>query len=115
MQEFVAGTCLVDVCHTSNLGVMQPEIAGSMTKMQRDFYDNQSSLILEKIAVLNIRHNLSSILLYLFYLYGRPILPININQILYRNLAGKFAYMESASFRALLTDKEGLYPQNARV
>jgi hypothetical protein len=106
---------LVDVCNSWNLAVTQPEIAGSMTKMQRDFYSNQSSLILEKIAVLNLRHSLSSILLYLFHLYERPICTININEILYRNLAGKFDYVESASFRALLADKEGLYPQSARV
>ena len=106
---------LVDVCNAWNLGVMQPEIAGSMTKMQRDFYSNQSSLILEKIAVLNLRHSLSSILLYLFHLYGRPTIPMNINEILYRNLAGKFDYVESTNFRALLTDKEGRYPQSAKV
>jgi hypothetical protein len=106
---------LVDVCHTWNLAVMQPEIAGSMTKMQRDFYSNQSSLILEKIAVLNLRHSLSSILLYLFHLYGKPACPLNINHVLYRNLVGKFDYVESAPFQALLTDKEGLYPQHAKV
>lgn len=106
---------LVDVCNTWNLAVMQPEISSSMTKMQRDFYSNQSVLIREKIAVLNIRHSLSSILLYLFHLYGRPIRTMNINEILYRNLAGKFDYVESAPFRSLLTDKEELYSQCPRV
>jgi len=51
----------------------------------------------------------------LFHLYGKPALTLNINEILYRNLAGKFDYVESASFRALLTDKEGLPPQIAKV
>jgi hypothetical protein len=99
-----ASNKLVNVCPAWNLVVTQPEIKGSMTKMQRAFYQKQTPLILEQIAVLNLRHSLSSILLYLFSRYGRPTSPININTILSRNLHDWFAYVRSERFAALLTE-----------
>jgi hypothetical protein len=99
-----ASNKLVHVCPAWNLVVTQPEIKGSMTKMQRAFYQKQTPLILEQIAVLNLRHSLSSILLYLFSRYGRPTCPININAILSRNLHECFAYVRSERFAALLTE-----------
>ncbi len=95
---------LVHVCPAWNLLVTQPEIKGSMTKMQRDFYQHHSLQILEQIAVLNLRHSLSSVLLYLFHRFGRPSHPVNINAILYRNLFAQFEYVRSARFASLLTD-----------
>lgn len=99
-----ASNKLVNVCPAWNLIVTQPEIKGSMTKMQKEFYQKQTPLILEKIAVLNLRHSLSSILLYLFHLYGRPTNLVNINTILYRNVSAQFAYVRSQSFAALLRE-----------
>ncbi len=98
---------LVHVCPAWNLLVPQPEIQGSMTKMQRDFYRNHSVLILEKIAVLNLRHSLSSLLLYLFHHYGRPMRSVNINTILYHNLSEYFDYVHSEQFRQLLSEDSG--------
>jgi hypothetical protein len=97
-----ASNKLVNVCPAWNLLVTQPEIQGSMTKMQRDFYQNHSLLILEKIAILNLRHSLSSVLLYLFHRYERPMQSVNINTILYRNLSEHFDYIRSEQFRQLL-------------
>ncbi|SRR5579875_91504 len=99
-----ASNKLVNVCPVWNLVVTQPEIKGSMTKMQREFYQKQTPLILEQIAVLNLRHSLSSILLYLFSQYGRPVNPININTILSRNLYEYFAYIRSERFAALVME-----------
>jgi ABC-type uncharacterized transport system permease subunit len=99
-----ASNKLVNVCPAWRLIVTQPEIKGSMTRMQREFYQKQTPLILEQIAVLNLRHSLSSILLYLFSRYGRPTNPIDINTILFRNLHDCFAYVRSERFAALLTE-----------
>jgi hypothetical protein len=98
-----ASNKLVNVCPVWNLEVKQPEIQGSMTKMQKIFYRNQSSLIMEKIAVLNLRHSLSSIMLYLFHQHGRPERPVNINTILYRNLRDTFEYVRSEPFATLFS------------
>lgn len=102
---------LVNVCPVWQLNVLQPEINGSMTKMQRDFYarKKQHHLIMEKIAVLNIRHSLSSVLLYLFYLHGKPDHMVNINTILYRNLKDTFDYVRSPAFATLLTPSPVFY------
>lgn len=94
---------LVNVCSMWHLEVKQPEIQGSMTRMQKIFYQNQSSLIMEKIAVLNLRHSLSSIMLYLFHQYGRPERTVNINMILYRNLRDIFEYVRSEAFATLFS------------
>jgi len=104
---------LVNVCPAWNLEVTQPEIKGSMTKMQRDFYQKHSLLILEKIAVLNIRHSLSSVLLYLFHRYGRPMHPVNINSILYRNLYEQFEYVRSERFAGLLRELPPKIPSDS--
>jgi hypothetical protein len=100
-----ASNKLVNVCPTWNLLVTQPEIKGSMTRMQRDFYQNHSLLTLEKIAVLNLRHSLSSVLLYLFHRDARPMRPVNINTILYHNLCDQFDYVRSEQFRQLLGEE----------
>jgi hypothetical protein len=94
---------LVNVCREWKLAVEQPEIKGSMTLMQRNYYASHSSLILEKIAVMNIRHSLSSILLYLFHLYGQPTGFVNINTILHRNIHNHFEYVNSPMFHELLS------------
>lgn len=100
-----ASNKLVHVCPEWNLIVTQPEIKGSMTKMQREFYLKRQLLTLEKIAVLNLRHSLSSILLYLFQSLGYPKSAVNVNAILYRNLREHFAYVRSESFVSLLGEQ----------
>jgi hypothetical protein len=99
-----ASNKLVHVCPAWNLLVTQPEIKGSMTKMQRDFYQNHAVLTREKIAVLNLRHSLSSVLLYLFHRDARPTRPVNINIILYHNLSEQFDYVRSDHFGSLLLE-----------
>jgi hypothetical protein len=99
-----ASNKLVNVCPAWNLLVTQPEIQGSMTKMQRDFYQNHSLLTLEKITILNLRHSLSSVLLFLFHRDARPMHVVNINTILYHNLSEDFDYVRSEQFRQLLSE-----------
>lgn len=94
---------LVDVCDELGLEVTQPEIRGSMTKMQRSFYETGDSSILQRLLVLNIRHSLSSAILYLFSLKGRPPYPyVNTNRILYKNLNAELDYLRCEGFRSLL-------------
>ncbi len=94
---------LVNVCREWKLAVEQPEIKGSMTLMQRNYYASHSSFIMEKIAVMNIRHSLSAILLYIFQLYGQPADSVNINAILHRNIHEHFEYVNSPMFHELLS------------
>jgi hypothetical protein len=94
---------LVDVCAECNLLVAQPEISGSMTKMQNRYYRTNDTSIMEKLMVLNIRHSLSSALLYLIAkARNRPKRPVNVNKILFYNLNGHFSYINGGEFRALL-------------
>jgi len=94
---------LVDVCAECNLLVAQPEISGSMTKMQNRYYSTNDTSIMEKLMVLNIRHSLSSALLYLIAKAGnRPKRAVNVNKILFHNLNGHFSYINGGEFRALL-------------
>jgi hypothetical protein len=94
---------LVDVCCECNLDVEQPELVGSMTKMQNEFLASQDSTIMEKIAVLNLRHSFSTALLYCIYsMQKRPNRQIKVNRILQRNLDGVFDYVNSDKFQALL-------------
>lgn len=95
---------LVDVCNECLLDVRQPELQGSMTAMQKTFYDSQDSAIMEKLSVLNIRHSLSAALLYYFYAHKRkPRHWINVNRILHANLKTYYDYVNSVQFRKLLS------------
>jgi len=94
---------LVDICIECNLGVTQPELKGSMTKMQNEFYICRDVEIYEKLSVLNIRHSLSVALLYLIYKENRiPRKKINVNKILYKNLEQYYSYVRSDGFESLL-------------
>lgn len=96
---------LVDICKECHMGVVQPEITSSMTKMQNDFYVSGDIKIMEKLSVLNIRHSLSAAILFLMYKEKRKAEAekvINVNQIIYRNLANQFDYVCSEDFRKLL-------------
>lgn len=94
---------LVDVCQECGLIVTQPEIATSMTKMQNDYYTSRDIAIRERISVLNIRHSLSAAILFLLHQEGEKLeTPLNTNQLLYRNLAQQFQYINSKDFAHLL-------------
>lgn len=94
---------LVDVCEECRLGVVQPEIGSSMTKMQNDFYACGDKRIMEKLAVLNIRHSLSAAILFLMHRDKRKSRSvINVNQILRRNLTDQFEYVRGEDFKKLL-------------
>lgn len=93
---------LVDVCVECNLDVTQPEIGSSMTDMQRRYLETGDRSLMEKLAVVNIRHSLSAVLLYgLCSSAGRLPSRVNVNQILYNNIGNKLAYMQSPEFRSL--------------
>ena len=65
----------------------QPELNKSMTALHHEFIKTKNEYIREKLSVMNLRHNLSSILVYKLYkdnIYLNDY--ININKILYRNL-----------------------------
>ena len=63
---------LVDICFDMKIKnqkdlYKQPELNKSMTALHRDFIQNNDDSIREKLSVMNIRHNLSSILVYELY------------------------------------------------
>ena len=82
---------LVDVCQECNLDVTQPELKSSMTKMQNIFFEKHDLSIMEKLSVLNIRHSLSSTLLYhLYSKQERLDKCFNVNKALFNNLRKYF-------------------------
>lgn len=94
---------LVDVCDECGLVVDQPEIVSSMTKMQNDFYDGGDTKIMEMFSVLNIRHSLSAIILFLLSQRRSKLKKkMNVNKILFRNLEKYFAYVGTEAFKKLL-------------
>lgn len=94
---------LVDVCGECNMDVSQPELSWSMTHMQKRFMETGDSSIREKLAILNIRHSLSTAILYLaFASNAKPSKVLNVNRIIYNNLRGDFAYVRSDEFSRLL-------------
>ncbi len=95
---------LVDVCKDCCLKVEQPELEySSMTKMQNNFYAKKDKMIMEKIAVLNIRHSLSAAILFLFFKQRKlSFKKINVNKIIAKNLFKYFSYVKSKEFKKLL-------------
>lgn len=94
---------LVDVCGECHLGVSQPELIYSMTKMQNDFYVSGDKQIMEKLSVLNIRHSLSAAILFIAQHENRRAKgAINVNRILHRNLTNHFDYVNGDAFKELL-------------
>lgn len=60
--------------------------------------------------VLNIRHSLSSALLYLIAkARNKPVRAVNVNKILFHNLNGHFSYVNGDEFRALLSSDSEHY------
>lgn len=92
---------LVDVCKDYRIDVKQPEVKGSMSKMHHVFLQTHDSSIVEKLSVMNIRHSLSTALIYAsFYLNNKK--TIQTNNILYRNLKEHYKYIASENFKTLV-------------
>lgn len=105
INSLIQGTSrrLVDVCKEFSLDVTQPELLGSMTKMQNMYFKTRDISIMEKLSVLNLRHSLSSALLY--YYYNHEMIPpeqVNVNRIVHRNLKQHYEYVSGNKFRSLL-------------
>ena len=95
---------LVDVCTDLGLDVTQPELARkSMTALHRDWLDAADVEARERIAVLNLRHSLSTgfVALRATGQLDWPA-PLNVNRLLGRDLAGTFAWLRHPIFRALI-------------
>jgi hypothetical protein len=108
LESFLTGKSrrLVDVCVECQLEVTQPELKASMTKMQNDFYQTQDKRIMERLAVLNIRHSLSAALLYLYFrCQHRSTRIVNVNKIIHTNLRNHFNYVTENHFTDLFLPK----------
>lgn len=94
---------LVDVCTELNLDVKQPELKGSMTKMQNIYLDNNDISFMEKLSILNIRHGLSAAILYYYFKkMEKKFDPINVNEIIHKNCSNHYDYVNSKEFSALV-------------
>lgn len=98
---------LVDVCYEMRLRnqedrFKQPELNKSMTALQNEFMQTHDMRIREKLSVMNLRHNLSSVLVYLLYQTNTFLDGfVNTNRILRENLLDYFDYVGSNSFGKL--------------
>lgn len=95
---------LVDVCTELNLDVTQPELTStSMTALHRVWLTCGDASARERITVLNLRHGLSAA-----YVALRSAGlawwddPVNVNQVLDRQLDGQFAWLKSSAFARLV-------------
>lgn len=97
---------LVDVCGELNLDVTQPELARkSMTALHRDWLLNGDIEGRERVAVLNLRHSLSTALV-ASQAAGLSTWQekINVNMILAATLGGAFGWLDQPTFRALVPE-----------
>jgi hypothetical protein len=100
---------LVDVCEEFKIKnqldlYKQPELKKSMTFLHNYFIKSGDSSIREKLSVLNLRHNLSVLLVYQLYMNKSKFRKyINSNKILYKNLHSIFEYIKSKAFKELTT------------
>ena len=100
---------LVDVCFEMKIKnqkdlYKQPELNKSMTALHKIYLENKDYSIRERLSVMNIRHNLSSILVYEIFknnLYLEKY--ININRILFSNLQNYFSYVNNDDFKELMS------------
>lgn len=99
---------LVDVCYEMRILNQddlyhQPELKKSMTAMQNTYMETHDKDIYEKLSVLNLRHSLSTMLVYEIYRSGEK-LPrrMNINKLLYHNLKEHFDYVNIKEFKELM-------------
>jgi hypothetical protein len=100
---------LVDVCTDLRLDVTQPELRGSMTAMHRQWLTTRTLETQERIAVLNLRHSLSTALVALQALgcTGWPA-PFNVNRLLGPLLACHYpVWLTHPTFVALTAEKGG--------
>lgn len=81
----------------------QPELKKSMTMMQNTYMKNHDKDIYEKLSVLNLRHSLSTMLVYEIYQSGEKLnRRMNINKLLYQNLNKHFDYINTKEFKELM-------------
>lgn len=88
------------------MDVRQPELNNtSMTKLQNQFYDRGDFVFYERIAVMNLRHSLSAVLLYWMNDQIKDksqLTSVNTNRIVYGNLEKDFEWIHSDIFGQLL-------------
>lgn len=99
---------LVDVCYEMRILNQedlyhQLELKKSMTAMQNAYMESHSKDIYEKLSVLNLRHSLSTMLVYEIYRSNQKLKNrMNINKILYNNLHDYFDYVNTREFKELM-------------
>ena len=95
---------LVDVCADLRLNVTQPELRGtSMTALHRRWLQAGDATAREKIAVLNLRHSLSTALVAARAAgLARWQPDLNVNRLLAAELDGAFGWLAHPVFTALL-------------
>jgi hypothetical protein len=95
---------LVDVCGELGLDVTQPELrATSMTALHRRWLDHGDTCAREKIAVLNLRHALSTALVAVRAAgLGHWQPGLNVSCMLACELDGAFGWLKDPAFTALL-------------
>ena len=99
----IASRRLVDVAEDLGLDVTQPELAKcSMTKLHKTYLETHQADIFEKLAVLNLRHSLSTALIAAIYLGAAVSRPLNVNNLLSDHLAHDFEYVNSSEFAELV-------------
>jgi hypothetical protein len=95
---------LVDVCADLQLDVTQPELRGtSMTALHRQWLETGDMAAREKIAVLNLRHSLSTALVAAHAAGLGSWQPgLNVNRLLAQELGEAYGWLASPAFDALL-------------
>jgi hypothetical protein len=95
---------LVDVCADLRLDVTQPELRGtSMTALHRRWLEAGNLSAREKIAVLNLRHSLSTALVAAHAAGLGSWQPgLNVNRLLAAELGESYGWLTSSGFAALL-------------
>jgi hypothetical protein len=105
-ENILSGTSrrLVDVCTELNLDVTQPELTRtSMTALHRVWLTRGDASARERITVLNLRHGLSAAYVALRSVgLARWDGRVNVNQVLDRQLDGRFAWLKSPAFCRLV-------------
>lgn len=94
---------LVDICVDVGLDVTQPELSKkSMTALYRGFLESDDPSTAEELAVLNLRHSLSTALVALLGMGYLSLGVRNVNQLLHQESWDIFEYVRSTKFGRLL-------------
>ena len=95
---------LADICAHLQLDVTQPELRGtSMTALHRRWLETSDAAAREKIAVLNLRHALSTVLVAIRAAGLGSWRPgLNVSRLLAAGLGSTFEWLKDPVFRALL-------------